>query len=126
MIDSGAVEETALLQAEDKGKVEAYGCSLPRIQTLNLEKALFSAVYANFLLLYGSSFFFFWVESSLHWLYITCFPVCQFVHLFLDPHVFLTQFDLTTVVTPAMMYGLNTVALTKIQQVELEGDGIRN
>lgn len=25
-----------------------------------------------------------------------------------------------------MMYGLNTVALTKIQQVELEGDGIRN
>lgn len=59
MIDSGAVEETALLQAEDKGKVEAYECSLPRIQTLNLEKALLSAVYANFLLPYGSFFLFF-------------------------------------------------------------------
>lgn len=71
-------------------------------------------------------FSFFWVENSLHWLYITCFPVCQFVHLLLDPHIFLTQFDLTTVLRPAMMYGLNTVVLTKIQQVELEGDGIRN
>lgn len=57
MIDSGAVEEIALLQAEDKGKVEAYECSLPRIQTLNLEKALLSAVYANFLLPYGYFFF---------------------------------------------------------------------